>query len=60
VKDKKYCPSGDCLDGVHCEVAHCVYNDNSKCACMADSISVGPHGAECTEQTVCSTFAPKE
>ncbi len=52
------CRGGHCLKGVVCDVEHCTFNDGAN-HCYASSISVGPHGADCSAETVCATFKPK-
>lgn len=52
------CQSGKCLKGVSCDAEHCTFNDGQT-HCFASSISVGPHSADCSSQTVCATFKPK-
>ena len=47
------------IDGIHCDVENCHYHDGA-CNCTAGQISVGPNCAHCSDETVCSTFKPKE
>lgn len=44
-----------CINGIHCEVKNCLHNNN-KCGCTANNIIVGPHSANCTQDTVCQSF----
>ncbi len=52
------CRCNKCLKGVCCDVEHCTFNDGEN-HCFATQISVGPHSADCSAQTVCATFKPK-
>ena len=47
------------IKGVLCDVQNCVYH-NGRTECYAEEISIGPHSAECSANTVCATFKPKE
>lgn len=47
------------IKGVICDVQNCVYHDGNS-ECYAGEICVGPHNAECSANTVCATFKPKE
>lgn len=48
-------PKKDCIDGIHCDVTNCHYNqENSKC--NAKEIKVGPMYASTSSDTVCATF----
>ncbi|MBQ6674521.1 MAG: DUF1540 domain-containing protein [Ruminococcus sp.] len=49
------------LNGVHCDVASCIYNKNSK-HCTASSISVDSTGHEacCCDETACRTFISRD
>ena len=47
------------LKGVVCDAFHCVHHGDHN-SCHARSISVGPHSACCTSETVCATFEPKD
>ena len=62
MEEKKYeteCKGcGKPLKGVMCDVKNCVYH-NAKNECCAGTISVGPHNAGCSSDTVCVTFKPK-
>ena len=46
------------LVGIKCDVKNCVYH-SGECSCVAEKINVGPASAECSADTVCSTFKPK-
>ena len=52
---KKHCK----IEGIHCNVENCYFHDEQT-NCTAHEISVGPNSAHCSEETVCSTFKPKE
>ena len=47
------------IKGVNCDVKHCVYH-NGKSECYAEAISIGPCDANCSANTLCATFKPKE
>lgn len=47
------------IEGIRCSVENCYYHD-AKTHCTAGEISVGPDCAHCSDETVCSTFKPKE
>lgn len=47
----------DALDGIHCDVTNCQYNDQK--ACCAKQIKVGPQYASTSADTVCATFRPR-
>ena len=49
----------DHIDGIHCDVTNCSYND-AKCKCSANQIKVGPTYAANSSDTVCSTFKQKQ
>ncbi len=44
---------------IHCDVCNCVYHDSQNNRCTAQTISVGPHFACCTSDTICATFQPE-
>ncbi len=46
------------LKGVVCDACHCVHHGENN-SCHASEISVGPHSACSTSETVCATFKPK-
>ncbi len=46
------------LDGVRCVVNTCYYYGEGDC-CMASQIEIQPRNASNSDQTDCSTFAPK-
>ena len=48
-----------CIEGIHCNVENCYYHEAGT-KCTAQEISVGPDCAHCSDETVCSTFKPKE
>ncbi|MBQ8381242.1 MAG: DUF1540 domain-containing protein [Clostridia bacterium] len=63
MEERKYETDQGCerhkhIKGINCNVENCVYNDG-KCECYAGEISVGPHDAKCSANTVCATFKPK-
>ena len=45
--------------GICCDVKNCVYHDGEK-NCMTKEISVGPHHAKSSADTICATFKAKE
>ncbi len=48
-----------CLKGVSCDATNCVYNGKNN-TCHAAEISVGPHSACSSAETICATFKPKD
>lgn len=46
------------IEGICCNVENCYYHDCGT-HCTAHEISVGPHHAGSSDETVCSTFRPK-
>ena len=64
MEEKKYktdcgCERNKRIKGVNCDVTHCVYH-NGRTECYAEEISIGPRDADCSANTVCATFKPKE
>lgn len=64
VEEKKYktdcgCERNKRIKGVNCDVKQCVYH-NGRTECYAEEISIGPCDANCSANTVCATFKPKE
>ena len=55
----KCCDSSKCIKGVTCDVQNCVYHAAEN-RCYAGTIAVGPHSADCSANTNCATFKPKE
>ena len=47
------------IAGIKCNVQNCYYHDMETC-CTAKEISVGPRNADCSGDTLCTTFKPKE
>ncbi|MBR7116244.1 MAG: DUF1540 domain-containing protein [Clostridia bacterium] len=47
------------IKGIVCDVRNCAYH-NGKSECYAGSICVGPCEADCSANTVCATFKPRE
>ena len=47
------------IKGVMCDVRNCAYHNGAN-ECYAGSICVGPHEANCSANTSCATFKPKE
>ena len=41
---------------IHCDAKNCIYNDNDKLICEAESILVDGDGAGSSGETLCSTF----
>ena len=60
-KQKNECKtdSSKLIKGIVCDVRNCAYHCG-ECNCYAGSISVGPRDAECSANTVCATFKPRE
>ncbi len=58
---KKYETDCGCkhIKGIKCNVSNCYYHDRETC-CTASEISVGPHSAVSSGDTLCATFKPKE
>lgn len=62
--EKKYendckCDKSKHIKGIMCDVEKCTYH-NGKNECYAGTISVGPHSADSSSETVCATFKPRE
>ena len=53
------CEGGKCIKGITCDVKNCMYHAENN-SCHAGSISVGPREADCSANTSCVTFKPKE
>ncbi|MBE6700522.1 MAG: DUF1540 domain-containing protein [Ruminococcaceae bacterium] len=57
------CKTNNCAknpnQGISCMVKNCVYHDGEK-NCMTKEISVGPHHANSSADTICATFKAKE
>lgn len=51
----------DCkhIKGIKCNVKNCYYHD-CETYCTATQIAVGPQNAECSSETLCATFKPRE
>ncbi len=47
------------LKGVCCDACNCIHHGQDH-SCHADEISVGPHNACCSAETICATFKPKD
>lgn len=47
------------IKGIVCDVKNCAYHDGET-ACYAGCICVGPREADCSANTACATFKPKE
>ena len=47
------------IKGVMCDVRNCAYHSGAN-ECHAGCICVGPHEANCSANTACATFKPKE
>ena len=57
--NKEGCPiTKDHIKGICCDVKNCVYHSGDT-YCTADKISVGPHHAETSADTICATFKQK-
>lgn len=62
MEEKRYgedCSSCKPIKGIKCNVQNCYYHEKET-DCVAGQIAVGPHGAECSSETSCVTFKPKE
>ena len=55
------CRNDSCkaIKGVMCDVKNCAYHSGTT-TCMAGRISVGPCEANCSANTSCATFKPKQ
>ena len=47
------------LKGVSCDACQCVHHGAHN-TCHAAEITVGPHNASCSYETVCATFKAKD
>ena len=64
MEEKKYqteckCDESKHIKGIKCDVKNCVYHAD-KNNCYAGSIAVGPREANCSSNTNCVTFKPRE
>ncbi len=63
--EEKKSKSGCCgnkskhVNGIVCDVKNCAYHDRET-ECYAGCVSIGPHDASCSANTVCATFKPRE
>ncbi len=46
------------VNEIYCDVKNCVYHDGEK-VCTAGGITVGPHFAVSSNDTICATFKGK-
>ncbi len=53
------CDMGKCIKGIVCDVKNCVYHTTHN-NCCAGTIAVGPKEADCSANTNCVTFKPKQ
>lgn len=53
------CRGAKPLQGIKCNVMNCYYHDCDT-HCTAKEISVGPRNADCSAETLCATFKPRE
>lgn len=53
------CDSAKLIRGIVCDVQNCAYH-SGKSECYAGSICVGPKAADCSANTSCATFKPRE
>ena len=53
------CDASKHIKGIKCDVKNCVYHAERN-NCYAGSISVGPREADCSANTNCATFKPRE
>ncbi len=53
------CNENKCIKGIVCDVKNCAYHtvENN---CCAGTIAVGPKEADCSANTSCATFKPRE
>ena len=58
-RNEMKCDTAKHVKGVVCEVKNCAYH-NGMHECYAGCISVGPCEADCSANTVCATFKPRE
>ncbi len=64
MEEKKYendckCDRSKHIKGVVCDVRGCAYH-SGKSECCAGTISVGTCSADCSSETLCATFKPRE
>lgn len=59
MKNECGCDMNKCIKGIVCDVKNCVYHAGEN-HCYAGTISVGPREADCSANTNCVTFKPKE
>lgn len=64
MEDKKMhtdmgCDKSKAIKGIVCDVKNCAYHEGNN-MCCAGSISVGPRDADCSANTNCVTFKPRE
>ena len=53
------CKQESKIRGVVCDVKNCAFHDGVN-DCFAGTISVGPRDADCSANTACATFKPRE
>lgn len=53
------CDTGKHIKGIVCDVRNCAYHSGVN-NCYAGCISVGPREADCSANTNCATFKPRE
>ena len=58
-KNECSCDTVKPIKGVMCDVRNCAYHSGAN-ECHAGCICVGPHEANCSANTSCATFKPKE
>ena len=59
MKNECSCEGTKHIKGIVCDVQNCAYH-NGKSECYAGSICIGPCEADCSANTVCATFKPRE
>ena len=59
MKNECKCDASKEIKGVMCDVKNCVYHAGQN-NCYAGKISVGPREANCSANTSCATFKPRE
>ncbi len=53
------CDEQKSIKGIVCDVKNCVYHSTHN-SCCAGTIAVGPKDADCSANTNCVTFKPRE
>lgn len=58
-KKSSSCEGDKHIKGISCDVKNCAYH-NGEHQCFAGNIYVGPCEADCSANTSCVTFKPRE